>query len=106
ATLFRWAADLFASGRAGQHLAGRIGAAAERRAERVPEAPAADAARAAVQLLPAPVRPEDIAGGGSAVVVIGRQQECICAALEVMGRARAEGKVRNAKLLLPRRPRS
>jgi hypothetical protein len=100
ATLFRWAAALFDSGRAGQHLAARVRAAARERVARAPLAPAADAAREAVERLPVPVRPEDIAGGESAVAVIQRLQECIHAAMDVMGHARVEGKVRNARLLL------
>ncbi len=100
ATLFRWASALFASGRAGQHLAGKIAAAAEKRAERAPEASAADAARDAVATLPVTVRPEDIAGGPSAIAVIQRLQDCVRAAEEVMAHARADGRVRNAKLLL------
>jgi hypothetical protein len=100
-TLFRWAAALLASGRAGQHLARKVRAATAERAVRVPAAPAADAAREAVERLPVAVRPEDIAGGPGPIAVIERLQTCIRAAEQVMAHARdAEGRVRNARALL------
>jgi hypothetical protein len=102
ATLFRWAAALLASGRAGQHLARTVRAAAAERAARAPAAPAADAAREAVERLPVAVRPEDIAGGGPGpIAVIERLQLGIRATEQVMAHARdAEGRVRNARALL------
>lgn len=98
-TLYRWCADLVDSGRAGQHLAAVLTAAAAARAARS-AAPAADAAREAVAAMPTIATPATIVGT-SPVGLVENLGEAIRCVNQVMTHARdAEGKVRNAKLLL------
>ncbi|TCI00177.1 hypothetical protein EJV46_05870 [Roseococcus sp. SYP-B2431] len=99
-TVYRWVDAVVKSGRAGQHLARKVKDAVAERAARSPD-PAAEAARDAATKLPVVVTPDDIAGGGGTVNVIGRLQDCIKAAEDVMQHARIDtGGVRMAKTLL------
>ena len=91
-TLFRWIDELIDSGRAGQHLAQMVRAAAAERAARVPD-PAVS--------VTAVVRPEEVAGGDGTIAVIQKLQACIRVAESVMQHSQdAEGKPRNVKALL------
>jgi hypothetical protein len=99
ATLFRWAQDLFASGRAAAHIEHLVKRAGEERALRS-EDPAGDAGRALAAALPRPVSPDDVVGRGT-IDAIGHVRRCIRAAEDVAAHARwPDGRVRNPRLLL------
>ncbi len=90
-TLYRWAAGLIDSGRAAQHLSDRLGAAAAAHAGAHP------ATRAAV---PGIASTSALMGNSPAGLVVLLQDALACST-QVMQHARdADGRVRNAKLLL------
>lgn len=98
-TLYRWVAELLASGRPGQRLASKVREAAAERAARTPD-PAAEVAAEVAAKLPAPVRVDEVVGTGP-IPVIDHLRKCTKAADDVIAYARTtEGRVRNAKLLL------
>lgn len=98
-TIYRWMGEMIASGRAGQHLAGKLRQATTER-QAAPD-PAAAAGRAAGAHLPLVVRPQDVAGGQSSIEFIGLLVACITSAQQVMAYSRTEdGKVRVPKMLL------
>jgi len=99
-TLYRWVQALFDGGRAGQHLARTVQEAAAARAAASPD-PAADAARAVGELLPAQVTVDDIAGGGSTVRIIETLASVVADVRLLVRHAKTDdGRVRNSKLLL------
>lgn len=99
-TIYRWMDELLKSGRVGRHLARKLREAAADRASRTDD-PAADTAQAAAAALLGVVRPEDIAHAGGVLPAIEKLHSCIRTAEQVMAHARtADGRVRNAKMLL------
>lgn len=99
ATLYRYIDGPLKSGKAGQHVAREVKAAAAARAE-APDPPKAAAAAAAPKL-PAVVRMEDVASSGGTIPVIDKLVNCIKIADQLIEHARMpDGKVRSAKLLL------
>ncbi len=99
ASLFRWAQDLFDSGRAAAAIEQVVRRAGEEEALRS-EDPAADAGRAITAMLPRPVTPDDIIGRG-ALDAIAYIRQCIQTALDVAEHARGpDGRPRNPRLLL------
>jgi hypothetical protein len=101
ASLFRWARDLFASGRAAAHIEHLVKRAGEERASRN-EDPAIDAGQAALAaVLPRAVSPDDVVGLSAGIDAIGHVRRCIQTALDVAEHARGpDGRVRNPRLLL------
>jgi hypothetical protein len=100
ATLYRWLDDLLQSGKAGQHLAGKIKQAAQERAGSTVD-PAADAARETAMKLPPVIGLDDVAPIGGTIAFIAKLHAAIAAAEQVMCHARTEdGRVRNGRMLL------
>ncbi len=100
-SIYRWIDGVLKSGKAGQHVARKVKEAVQKRAERRPDAPAEEAAKAAVAALPAVVRVEDIAGNGGTIQVVELLNKAIQSVEGVLKAAHTEdGKPRNGKMIL------